>query len=190
MQRRRLLAQGLTAPWWLRALAAGGLVPLDARAQSIELVTLALQRLDGMLTLEFAARLRLSRPIEDALQFGLPLYFVAQAELFQRRWYWRDRRLARVQRQWRLAFQPLTATWRVGLGALTQTYDTLPEALSTLSAAGGWPLAELAALDPDARHYVEFSYRLDTTQLPSPMQISVGGQADWTLRIERTLPLS
>lgn len=196
MRRRRLLTQGLTAPWWLQGLAAGGLAagsaaaPAQAPSPAVELITLALQRGNGMLTLDFAARLRLSRPIEDALQRGLPLYFVAQAALYQRRWYWRDRRLARVRRRWRLAFQPLTATWRVGLGALTQTYDTLPEALSALSAAGGWPLAELSALDRSASHYVEFSYGLDTTQLPSPMQISVGGQADWVLRIERTLPLS
>lgn len=196
MQRRRLLTQGLTAPWWLRGWSAGGLVTgstmtaAQAQAQGIELVTLALQRNDGMLTLDFAARLRLSRPVEDALQRGLPLYFVARAELYQRRWYWRDRRLARVRRSWRLAFQPLTATWRVGLGALTQTYDSLPEALSTLSAAGGWPLADLSALDRDADHYIEFTYGLDTAQLPSPMQISVGGQADWVLRIQRTLPLS
>jgi hypothetical protein len=185
MRRRGLLGRLLVAPWWLGSLAPG-----RAAGQTVELVTLALRRDPDALTLDFAARLRLSRPIEDALQLGLPLYFVAEASLYRRRWYWRDQRIARVRRTWRLAFQPLTATWRVGLGALTQTFDTLPEALSVLSAAGNWTIAPLAALDADGEHYVDFSYRLDTSQLPSPMQISVGGQADWDLRIERTLPLS
>jgi Domain of unknown function (DUF4390) len=184
MRRRGLLGGLLSAPWWL-----GGLAARSARAQSVDLTTLALRRDAGSLVVDFSARLRLSRPIEDALQRGLPLYFVAQAELYRRRWYWRDERLARVQRSWRLAFQPLTATWRVGLGALTQTYDSLADALSALSAAGGWTVAPLSDLDPDAGHYVDFSYRLDTEQLPRPMQLSLGGQADWELRIERTLPV-
>lgn len=185
MRRRGLLAGWLTAPWWLGSLASR-----PALAQSGELVSLSLRRDTDELTLDFSARLRLSRPIEEALQHGVPLYFEAQASLYRRRWYWRDQRLARVRRTWRLAFQPLTATWRVSLGALTQTYATLPEALAALSAAGNWTVAPLSALGAGSQHYVEFSYRLDTSQLPSPMQLSLSSQAGWELRIERTLPLS
>lgn len=182
MRRRHLLPGLLLAPWWL-----GGLAPRAAHAQTVELSTLKLQRDEGALTLEFAVRIALSRSVEDALQRGVPLYFMAEAELFSRRWYWRDERVARVRRSWRLAFQPLTATWRVSLGGLTQTYATLPEAMSALSGAGRWKVADLSELDPETRHYVEFSYRLDTTQLPSPMQIGLGGQPDWVIRIEREL---
>jgi hypothetical protein len=109
--------------------------------------------------------------------------------VFRSRWYWRDERVARASRTWRLAYQPLTASWRVGIGAIVQSYPTLPEALGALSRLSGWRLAELAALDADARHYVEFSFRLDTTQLPGPMQIGLTSQGDWTLRIDRTLRL-
>ena len=38
-----------------------------------------------------------------------------------------------------------------------------------------------------SRYYVEFSFKLDTSQLPRPMQFGIGGQADWTLGVERTL---
>ena len=117
------------------------------------------------------------------------MYFVADALVLRNRWYWRDERVARVSRSWRLAYQPLTTNWRVVIGAIGQTYATLPEALGAVSRLSGWRLAELAALDPDARHYVEFSFRLDTTQLPGPMQIGLTSQGDWTLRIERTLRL-
>jgi hypothetical protein len=47
----------------------------------------------------------------------------------------------------------------------------------------------LSQLDPDSRYSIDFSWRLDTTQLPSPMQIGLTGQADWTLGVERTLRL-
>ena len=35
--------------------------------------------------------------------------------------------------------------------------------------------------------YVEFSYALDTEQLPRPMQIALPGASEWALRIEREL---
>jgi hypothetical protein len=173
------------APLVPLALAAG--LPATAHAQNGELSTLSLQRDEGALLLEFQVRLSISRAVEDALQRGVPMYFVAEAEVFRRRWYWRDDRVARARRIWRLAYQPLTSNWRVSLGALAQTYDTQAEALAALSGAGRWRIADLADLDADSRHYLEFSYRLDTTQLPSPMQIGLTGQADWVIRVERNL---
>ena len=55
-----------------------------------------------------------------------------------------------------------------------------------MRAARSWRIADLSQLDPDSRYYVEFSYRLDTSQLPRPMQLDLGGQAEWTLGVERT----
>ncbi len=182
VRRRKLL--GLAFGVCLALLA-----PAPAVAQGVELASLDLRRDEGLLTVSFDARLTLPRAVEGALQHGVPLYFVAEATLYRNRWYWRDERLARVTRSWRVAFLPLTTTWRVSLGAFSQTHATLAEALAVVTRATRWRLAELAALDPESRHYVEFSYRLDSTQLPSPMQIGLGGQSDWQLGIERTLRL-
>lgn len=186
--RRGLLAWPLvTAAGKLGLVATGS--PAWASAPSIELQTLRLERVDGALSLDFAARIHLSRAVEEALQRGVPVYFTAQAQLLRNRWYWRDERVARVQRTWRLAFQPLTSTWRVGFGGLNRTQATLEDALASLSRLTDWKIAELAQLDPDSRHYVEFSFRLDTSQLPGPMQFGLTAQADWTLALERTLRL-
>jgi hypothetical protein len=156
-------------------------------AQAVELATLKTSRQDGALTLEFSARLALPRPVEDALARGVPVYFVAEATLRRSRWYWRDERVARVQRSWRVVYQPLTGSWRVGLGGLNQTYASLSEALAAASSSAGWKLAELSQLDPDSSYYVEFEYRLDTAQLPGPMQFGLGGQGDWTVAVTREL---
>jgi hypothetical protein len=156
-----------------------------AWAQGVELATLELRAAEGRLTLEFSARLTLSRAIEDALRRGVPMYFEVEAALFRPRWYWRDERIARVARSYRLSFQPLTGTWRVGLGALGQTYPTLSDAMAVISRISGWPLAEAAQLDADQRYYLEFNYRLDPSQLPQPLQIGLGN--DWSLGTARTL---
>jgi len=186
--RRQLLAWPLVTVGGGLGLAATAL-PAWASAPAIELLTLRLQRADGVLSLDFAARIHLSRAVEEALQRGVPVYFTAQAQLLRNRWYWRDERVARVQRTWRLAFQPLTSSWRVGFGGLNQTQATLEEALASLSRLSDWKIADLAQVDPDSRHYVEFSFRLDTSQLPGPMQFGLTTQADWTLGVERTLRL-
>lgn len=158
-----------------------------ARAQGVEVSTLGLNRQDGQLTLEFSLRVQLSRPVEDALRRGVPMYFVAQASTYRNRWYWRDERVARVSRSWRLVYQPLTSSWRVGIGALTQNFGTLDEALGVITRTSGWRIAELAALDADGRHYVEFVFRLDTGQLPPPMLVGLTSQVDWQLGVERSL---
>jgi len=177
---RRVLA-GL-----LLAIAAWG-VAVPALAQGVELKQIRLQRQDNELTLEFSTRLTLGPAIEDALHRGVPMYFNAQATVYRNRWYWRDERIARVSRTWRLAWQPLTASWRLSLGGLSQGYPSLPEALATLSRVSGWRLAELDRIEAGERYYVEFSFKLDNSQLPQPMQIDLGG--DWKLGIERSIRL-
>jgi hypothetical protein len=101
--------------------------------------------------------------------------------LLRSRWYWRDERVARVQRTWRVAYQPLTGTWRVGLGGLNQTHATLTEALAAASRSAGWKLADLSQIDPDKSYYVEFSYRLDTLAIARPDAVGLGGQNDWAV---------
>ena len=186
-------------PWTRRAallgLAAlappGLLLPAGpARANGgAELSLAQVQRADGEVRLDFAVRLALPAAVEDALRRGVPVYFAAEARLLRQRWYWRDERVARATRQWRVAFQPLTGTWRVGQGGLQQTVPSLAEALSLVTRATGWRIADAAQVDPDSRHYVEFAWRLDTTQLPGPMQSGLGGQAEWNLGVDRTLRL-
>lgn len=170
----------------LLALAAWG-AAAPAWAQSVELKQIRLQRQDNELTLDFSTRLTLGAAIEDALHRGVPMYFTAQAAVYRNRWYWRDERIARVNRTWRLAWQPLTASWRLSLGGLSQSHASLSEALATLSRVSGWRLAELDKIEAGERYYVEFSFKLDNSQLPQPMQIDLGG--DWKLGIERSIKL-
>ncbi|MBL8289126.1 MAG: DUF4390 domain-containing protein [Rubrivivax sp.] len=188
VRRRTLLGRG--ARLALAALVAGPAVPVAAQAQQgVELTSLRTSRDDGVLSLDFTARVALPRAVEEALSRGVPVYFVAQATLWRSRWYWRDERVARVTRQWRIAFQPLTGHWRVGLGGLNQTHATLDEALASASRGAGWKLADLSQIDPDQSYTVEFEYRLDLSQLPSPMQFGLVTQGDWAFGVTRVLKL-
>ncbi len=178
------------ALWLALSLFAGlSLAAPHSHAQGVEAVTLELKRQEGQLTLEFSLRTQLPRSVEDALRRGIPMYFTAQATVLRSRWYWRDERVARVARQWRLAYQPLSDSWRVGIGALNQSVPTLQEALAVITRTSGWYVAELGQLDAGSRHYVEFVFRLDTSQLPPPMLVGLTAQSEWQLGLERTLRL-
>ena len=176
---------------WTRAWAAALLAAcwlalcLPAQAEPIELESFDLLRTDEGVTLSFSAQFELPRVVEDALLKGVPVYFVAEADVYRDRWYWRDKRVASTSRTWRLAYQPLTRKYRVTFGGLHQSYDNLFDALASVRRVVNWRLLDPSQIEEDARQYVEFSYRLDTSQLPRPMQIGIGGQADWTLRVER-----
>jgi hypothetical protein len=177
---------GWHAAWAaLLLLCLAALWPLAARADTPDVSEFEIGRSDEGVLLSFAVKFELPHNVEDALLRGVPLYFVAEADIYRDRWYWRDKRLANTSRTWRVAYQPLARKYRVTFGGLNQNFDTLTDAMSAVRRVSGWKIAEAGQIEEGARHYVEFSYRLDTTLLPRPMLIGIGGQADWTLRVEK-----
>ena len=159
------------------------LIPGPVRAEGIELSQLATRRADDGLELSFTTHFELSRAAEDALHKGVPLYFVVEAAVLRNRWYWRDARVAQVERTWRLAWQPLTRQYRVSNGGLHQSFTTLEEALTVLRGQSAWHIADAKDIEDSGSYYLEFSYKLDVSQLPRPMQI--GLQSGFALSIEQ-----
>ncbi len=155
-----------------------------ASAANAEISNFELVRDDGLL-LNYAVNVELSHGVEDALGKAVPLYFVAEAEVFRSRWYWRDSRVAHAVRVWKIVFQPLTSTYRVTFGGLSQNFDSRDEALNSITRGARWKISEAGQIEAGA-DYVDFSYRLDTSLLPRPMQIGIGGQADWAISVQRT----
>lgn len=139
--------------------------------------------------LVISAQLDLALPsgVEEGLLKGVPIYFVALAEVTRSRWYWSDKRLARQSRTYRLAYQPLTRQWRVSVAAgtgpaqaleyaLHQNHASLASALRSISRLRGWLVAGSEVLaDEDAPRWVDFRFWLDPTLLPRPFQIGLGG---------------
>jgi len=171
------------ALWLLAALVL--VWPPASRAEAPEFSEFEIVHNDEGVFLNFLIKYDLPRGVEDALQKGVPMYFVAEAQVFRDRWYWTDKRVSKATRVWRVAFQPLTRKYRVTFGGLNQNFDNLADALAAVRRVTSWKVAEAPDIEAGARHYVELSYRLDTTLLPRPMQIGIGGQPEWTLLVEK-----
>ena len=165
-----------------------------------ELAQLTTERSDEAVYLSVAVKFDLPPVVEDALFKGIPMFFVAEADIFRDRWYWYDKRVTTATRTLRLAFQPLTRRWRLNVlsGAISvtglrasfsQNYDSLPDAIASIQRISRWRIADAAEIDPDTRHNLAFRFRLDLSQLPRPFQIGVAGQKDWTIAVEENRQL-
>ena len=167
---------------WLLAWAA--VWSPSAAAAPLELTQFEIGYTDEGVVLSYGLNFELSHAVQEALSKSVPLYFVAEVDVYRSRWYWRDRRVAHTARTWRVVYAPLTATYRVSSDGLSQSYPSLSAALAGIRRSSDWKIAERADIDEGARHYAEFSFRLDTTLLPRPLQIGLSGQPDWTLQLD------
>lgn len=178
--------------WLHRLTLVGALLCLHglALAQGVALQHFSAERAEDGLNFSFSTRFELPRQAEEALTKGVAIYFVAEVQVLRNRWYWRDARVAQASRSWRLTWQPLTRQYRVSTGGLHQSFDTLAEAMASLRGVSGWRIAEAKDMEDEGRYYLEFSYKLDTTQLPRPMQIGLGASQGWQLSVERSQTLN
>ena len=194
---RRALDVAVTAllAAWLLAVA----VPVCAQSATAEITQLRLERSEDGILLSSTVRFELPPVVEEALEKGIPMFFVAEAALFRDRWYWYDKQVSYAARHMRLSYQPLTRRWRLVVssapignsgGALGQTFDTRDEALAAVQRISRWKIADLSELDPEARHNVDFRFRLDVSQLPRPFQIGAVGHADWSISAVRNQRLA
>lgn len=183
----------LLAGLWL---ALAPLVPAHADSRGAEVSQMRVEIDGDGVYLTAGVKFELSAIVEDALQKGIPMFFVAEADLLRHRWYWADQRVASVERHMRLAYQPLTRRWRlnvspqpisdVGLGVtLNQNFDNLADALAAIQRFSHWKIADASAIEPGERYNVDFRFQLDVSQLPRPFQIGAVGEADWNISASR-----
>lgn len=189
--------------WWglvlvlLMALSPGQCLAVAPRLPGADGAALRLERAESSLWLSASMQFVLPELVKDALYKGIPMYFVAEAQVLRHRWYWSDVQVSAVARYWKLSYQPLTRRWRLmssseplvhtGLGVtLGQTFDELSDAVAALQRLARWRIASTDALLADAQYTVNFRFRLDISQLPRPFQIGAVGRSDWSLLVVKS----
>jgi hypothetical protein len=186
---------------WLALVWATAFTPAWAQSGGVEFTQFKLDKTAEQLLLSSSVQFELPVAVEDALLKGVPVFFVAEVDIYRERWYWLDKKVAGPTRHMRLAFQPLTRRWRLGLSngpmsasgqssALTQNFETLAEALAAIRRISGWPVAELSELEAGAKYRLDYRFYLDLNQLPRPLQIGALGQSDWNLSTNLSQRLS
>jgi hypothetical protein len=181
---------------WFACVLLATLEP-SVMAQTPEINSLRVESSSEGMILSSTVRFDLPAAVEEALLKGIAMTFVAEAQVYRDRWYWYDKAVANASRSVRLAYQPLTRRWRISVSSgagnfssgasLSQNFERLDDAMAVVRRISRWKIAEPADIDADSRHNIEFRYRLDTSQLPRPMQIGIAGNADWNIAVQRVV---
>ena len=173
--RRRFVAAGVAA----LALAAGrsraDVIPVNAAEVRIE-------EGEVLLTADFA--FAINATLEEALQRGIPLYFMLDVEIVRPRWWWFDEKSATAPVQYRVSWQPLTRQYRVASGLFSQSLESLAEVERLIGRVNSRVIARVADLERGMRYEAVVRLRLDVNQLPKPFQVNALASRDWQLASE------
>jgi hypothetical protein len=155
-------------------------------ADGIEIGETRLERsIDGeswILNVDFD--IQLGARLEDAVNKGLPLYFVVELEITKPRWYWFDESSANKVQNFKLSYHALTRQYRLALGAYQQTFSTLSDAVRAMTKIRGWRVGELEQFGVGVKYDAQVRMRLDASQLPKPFQVIGITNKEWTLSSE------
>ena len=189
LKKTRLDLIGLLA---CACLLFGWTTTARAEAPVTEITLLKFERAGDEVLLTATVKFDLPSAVQDALLKGVAIIFVAEVDILRERWYWMNQRVLHAERHMRLTYQPLTRRWRLnvasgvitntGLGmTLNQNFESLADALAVVQRLSLWKIADVAELNLEQRHVVDFRFHLDVSQLPRPLQIGTLGQTDWDI---------
>ncbi len=162
------------------------------RAEGIEVRKAEAHFSDGSYQLSANFDLRFNFVVEQALEQGVPLYFISEFSLTHPRWYWLDEVVTQSEQTIKLSYNTLTRQYRITRGALFQNFASLDDALriigrqsaapipaALLKGSGGY-ISEML-FKKDNNYVAAVRLRLDVTQLPKPLQVNALASDDWSL---------
>jgi hypothetical protein len=162
---------------WLFAFAV-------AHAEGIDVRNAALVAGEEGYFLEADFEIALNPTLEDALNKGVPLYFLLEFEVIRPRWYWLNEKVLSTQQQYRLAYNALTRQYRLGVGSLFQNFGSMSEALDFLSRVRRRQVLDPGTLGKNSTYTAGVRMRLDVSQLPKPFQLNALASRDWNFGSE------
>lgn len=119
--------------------------------------------------------------LKETLHYGIPLFFVADAQITQKRFYIWNTQIAHAQKKWQISFHPITREYRLHYGGLYQSFvhfENLEQALSNIK---NWKISPKNDFNFDENTTLSFRFYLDTSALPQTFQIGIWGNKEWLL---------
>jgi len=176
-----ILASALRASFVTLLLSLAAAAPTRAD-ERIGVIAVALEAVPGGgAVLNATFEFEMPQTLEEAVQKGIAVYFNIEFELFRKRWYWLDRKISSSTLTYRLSYSPLTRQYRLARGGLSQSFDSLEEALGLLKSVRQWKVIEPGVLSPRDSYEAQVRMRLDVTQLPKPFQVNAITSREWNL---------
>lgn len=125
--------------------------------------------------------LELNPRLEEAVNRGVALHFAAEFSIGTARWYWFDSSIVERRLEYRLSYHPITRSYRLSVGNLHRSFDTIEEALRSMVRIRNWQIAPADRLQAGVSYNAALRFLHDTSQLPKPFQVTAIGSRDWNL---------
>ena len=181
--RPRARRQGGVARWARRlGVALAAFLSLAAFADTIVVRSAELHTEEDGYYLNADFELSLNPTLDEALQKGVPLYFLLEFEVLRPRWYWLDEKVLTATTQYRVSYNALTRQYRAANGLLGVTFESVEELQRFLSRVTSREVARRDQLAKGVRYEAAVRLRLDVNQLPKPFQMSALASREWTLQ--------
>jgi Domain of unknown function (DUF4390) len=168
----------------LLVLAAALVVAVGAPRATADVIPVKSAELrveEGEVLLNAEFEIALNPTLEEALQKGVPLYFVLDVELSRPRWYWLDEKVLATSTTWRVSYAPLSQQYRVASGLFAQNLASIAEVERLIGRVTSRPIVRADELQRGARYDAAVRLRLDVNQLPKPFQVNALASRDWQL---------
>ncbi len=149
--------------------------------KSIAVENLTLKQNGNVFVVNADLNIQWNEHLKKTLEHGISLFFVADAALYRPRWWWRDKKIAAVQRKWQLSYHPITREYRLNLGGLFQSFRSFEEVERAIARIRNWELIDAQKLDHSKEYTLMFRFALDYEALPKTFQIGIWGNREWVL---------
>ena len=159
------------------------LLPSTARAEAsgATITTAKLEATEDGYQVDADIQLALSATLLEAVRKGVPLYFVVEFELQRGRWYWVDQTVVSASRERRISYAPLTDQYRISFSGSSQNVTLFEDVRRALSRVRSWTVVDKGRLKAGEKYDAALRFRLDTSQLPKPFQLSALASSEWSL---------
>jgi len=152
-----------------------------AQAQGIALKSAKVDAVEEGWQVDAEFDIQFSPKLEEAVNRGVPLYFVLDFEMTRPRWYWFDEKPVHFSQTYKISYTPLLRQYRLSVGSVYQNFSTFEEVTRVLSRLRGVAIADHNAIKKDSAYQASVRLRLDTAQLPKPFQLNAIASRDWSL---------
>lgn len=167
-----------------------------ARAEGIEIIKVEARLTEAGYQLSADFEISLPPPVEEALNRGVPLYFVSELSVQRARWYWINTEIESYEQTTKLSYNILTRQYRISRGGLFQSFVEIKDALRMLGHQTAPPIAPAQLYNTSGGYISSWvakgsqvvafaAMRLDMTQLPKPIQVNALTNDQWNVESRR-----
>jgi hypothetical protein len=144
------------------------LFPLAAFCQKASIQDVEMKRANGDWKVSFDVMNCFTEKMEEAIQSGVRTTFTFYVNLYQKRSWWKDRKLAGVEFRHTVQYHPIQKVYQIRLGEdhSSLTAPSLEEAKNLMSRVKEFSIRSVSPVEPGVPAYCRIKAELDPVRLP------------------------